>query len=164
MQNKSVAFSIGAALSFLACFAWNCSSAEKVSGGEQYETWKREGNLDVFYVKTGARASEAAIEKGDQMMMKATCTESSRIQGLDNIIRKIVGETVEAQSGMLDGQATNYAVTSIRSGLIKGVSQKECAPRGEGGSWQNCECVHFVSGPDLKKQVQVEVTKSAGSH
>lgn len=141
-----------------------CTSLETTRGGEQLEGWRREGNLDVYYVKTVARASEAAIEKGDAMMMKTTCTESSRVQSLDNIIRKMVGESVEAQSGMLDGQATNYAITSLRSGVIKGVSQKECAPRGEGGSWQNCECVHYVSGPTLKKQVQVEVTKAGEAH
>lgn len=141
-----------------------CTSVETVRGGEQLEGWRREGTLDVYYVKTVARASESSIEKGDPMMMKTTCTESSRIQSLDNIIRKMVGESVEAQSGMLDGQATNYAITSLRSGVIKGVSQKECAPRGEGGSWQNCECVHYVSGPNLKKQVQTEVSKAGETH
>jgi hypothetical protein len=139
-----------------------CSSVDTVRGGEQLEGWRREGEIDVYYVKTPARASELAISKGDPAMMKTTCMESAKLQAMDNIIRKMVGETVEAQSGMLDGQATNLAVTSLRSGQIKGVQQKECAPAGEGGSWQNCECVHYVSGPNLKKQVQIEVTKAAG--
>lgn len=136
-----------------------CASVDSV-GGEELEGWKREGQNDVYYVKTAARASELAISKGDEAMMKATCTESSNLQARDNIIRKMIGETIEAQSGMLDGQTTDYAITSLRGGHIKGVQQKECAPTGENGSWQNCECVHFISGPNLKKQIQIEVSKA----
>mgnify|MGYP005851532315 CR=1 FL=1 len=145
----------------MAALLATCASVDSVNGGEQLEGWKREGEIDVYYTKTPARASELAINKGDPAMMKTTCMESSKLQAMDNIIRKMVGESVEAQSGMLDGQTTNYAITSLRNGQIKGVQQKECAPTAEGGSWQNCECVHYVSGPNLKKQVQIEVTKAA---
>ncbi|MCS7206081.1 MAG: hypothetical protein NZ853_10330 [Leptospiraceae bacterium] len=137
----------------------NCSSATRVAGGEQFEGWHSENGIDTFYVRTAARASENAIKKQDEEMMKVTCIESAKLQAMDNIIRKMIGETIEAQSGMLDGQATSYAITSIRSGVIKGVNTKECAPRG--GSWQNCECIHYVSGTNLKREVELEVKKAA---
>ncbi len=137
---------------------FSCSSATKVSGGEEFEGWVTKEGIDYYYVRTGARASENAIEKDDNEMMKASCIEASKLQAMDNMIRKMIGETLEAQSGMLDGQATNYAITSIRSGVIKGVNTKECAQRE--GSWKNCECIHFVSGKNLKKQIQFEVQKA----
>lgn len=143
-------------------YIMNCSSATHVAGGEEFEGWRSENGIDTFYVRTSARASENAIEKDDQEMMKTTCMEAAKLQALDNMIRKMIGETVEAQSGMLDGQATNYAITSIRSGVIKGVQTKECAPRG--GSWKNCECIHYVSGPNLKKEIEFQVQKALEGH
>ncbi len=142
---------------YLVFFSY-CSSATHVAGGEEFEGWKSENGIDTYYIRTSARASENAIEKDDQEMMKATCMEASKLQALDNMIRKMIGETIEAQSGMLDGQATNFAIQSIRSGVIKGVQNKECAPRG--GSWKNCECIHFVSGPNLKKEIEFQVKKA----
>lgn len=156
-KNKSILVSILISLTGL-FFIGFCSSATRVAGGEEFEGWRSENGIDTFYVRTAARASENAIEKDDQEMMKSTCMEAAKLQALDNMIRKMIGETVEAQSGVLDGQATNYAITSIRSGVIKGVQTKECAPRG--GSWKNCECIHYASGPNLKKEIEFQVKKS----
>jgi hypothetical protein len=156
-KNLSYVLSILIVLYALFLIAF-CSSATHVAGGEEFEGWKTENGIDTFYVRTSARASENAIEKDDPEMMKTTCMEAAKLQALDNMIRKMIGETVEAQSGMLDGQATNYAITSIRDGVIKGVQNKECAPRG--GSWKNCECIYFASGRNLKKQVEFEVQKA----
>lgn len=148
----------------LIVFGWlvllnlSCSSASNIVGGEEFEGWKTENGIDTYYVKTSARASENAIEKDDQEMMKNTCMEAAKLIALDNMIRKMIGETLEAQSGMLDAQATNYAITSIRSGVIKGVSTKECKATSE--NWKNCVCVNFVSGKNLKKQIQFEVQKA----
>lgn len=136
----------------------SCASATNIIGGEEFEGWKSEQGIDTFYVRTSARASENAIERDDQEMMKVSCIEASKLQALDNIIRKMIGETIEAQSGMLDGQATNFAITSIRSGVVKGVQTKECSSLG--GSWKNCQCIHFVSGRNLKKQIEFEVQKA----
>jgi len=138
-----------------------CSSFDSASGGEEFEGWRQENGIDTYFIKTPARASENAVTKGDPAMMQSTCMESAKLQALDNLIRKMVGESVEAQSGMLDGQATNYAVTSIRNGEIKGVQQKECAPSGKSSSWENCVCIHFVSGKNLKKKIEFEVQKAA---
>ncbi|MBW7858859.1 MAG: hypothetical protein H3C43_11340 [Leptonema sp. (in: Bacteria)] len=144
-------------------FIGSCSSVDTVSGGVELEGWKTDLNtrVDTFFIKSGARASDTAIEKDDQRMMQATCVEGAKLLALDILIRKMVGETVEAQSGMLDGQTTNFAITSIRSGQISGVQQKECGPSGPSGSWINCECVHYVSGVNLKKKIQMEVTKAS---
>lgn len=155
MIKKNIIFLI---MGFLKIFGFYCSSASNIVGGEEFEGWKTENGIDTFYVKTSARASENAIEKNDKEMMKNTCIEAAKLIALDNMIRKMIGETLEAQSGVLDAQATNFAITSIRSGVIKGVNTKECAARGE--NWINCECVHFVSGKNLKKQIQFEVQKA----
>ena len=93
-------------------------------------------------------------------MLQSTCMESARLQAMDLIIRKMVGETVEAQSGMIDGQTTGLAVNSIRNGIIKGdVVQKECADRGQDNDWDTCECVFYVKGKGLRKKVELEVSK-----
>ncbi len=149
-------------IAYIIFYCASCSSATNIVGGEEFEGWKSENGIDTFYVRTSARASENAIEKDDQEMMKSSCTEASKLQALDNMIRKMIGETIEAQSGMLDGQATNFAITSIRSGVIKGVQTKECGSIG--GSWKNCQCIHFVSGRNLKKQIEFEVQKALKSN
>lgn len=147
----------------VAIFFSSCSSVDTVSNAVELEGWKTDINtrVDTFFIKSGARASDTAIEKDDQRMMQATCVEGAKLLALDILIRKMIGETVEAQSGMLDGQTTNFAITSIRSGQISGVQQKECGPAGPSGSWINCECVHYVSGVNLQKKIQMEVTKAA---
>lgn len=138
-----------------------CSSANKVSGGEEFEGWRVEDGMDVFYIRRTGHASEKALEAENTAMLQTTCMESARLQALDVLIRKMVGETVEAQSGMLDGQTTGVAVNSIRNGIIKGdVVQKECADRGEDNDWDTCECVYFVKGKDLKKKVELEVSRA----
>ncbi|MFN3603765.1 MAG: hypothetical protein ACK4UJ_03515 [Leptonema sp. (in: bacteria)] len=138
--------------------AFSCSSASNIVGGEEFEGWKNENGIDTYYVKTSARASENAIEKDDQEMMKNTCIEAAKLIALDNMIRKMIGETLEAQSGMIDAQATNFAITSIRSGVIKGVNTKEC--KATEAKWKNCVCIHYASGRNLKKQIEFEVQKT----
>ncbi len=149
---------LGVIFGYLVLLNFSCSSASNIVGGEEFEGWKTENGIDTYFVKTSARASENAIEKNDQEMMKNTCIEAAKLIALDNIIRKMIGETIEAQSGMLDAQATNYAITSIRSGVIKGVSTKECKATSE--NWKNCVCVNYVYGKNLKKQIQLEVQKA----
>ena len=137
-----------------------CSSADKVSGGEEFEGWRVEEEFDVFYIRRSGHASDKALEMENTAMLQSTCMESARLQAMDAIIRKMVGETMEAQSGMIDGQTTGLAVNSIRNGIIKGdVVQKECADRGEDNDWDTCECVFFVKGKGLRKKVELEVSK-----
>ncbi len=138
----------------------SCSSASEVSGAEEFEGWRVEEDYDVFYIRRSGHASEKAIESENTAMLQSTCMEAARLQAMDLIIRKMVGETVEAQSGMIDGQTTGLAVNSIRNGIIKGdVVQKECADRGEDKDWDTCECVFFIKGKGLRKKVELEVSK-----
>ena len=128
-----------------------CSSASEVSGAEEFEGWREEEGFDVFYIRRSGHASEKAIETENTAMLQSTCMEAARLQAMDLIIRKMVGETIEAQSGMIDGQTTGLAVNSIRNGIIKGdVVQKECADRGEDKDWDTCECVFFIKGKGLR--------------
>ncbi|MCB1166718.1 MAG: hypothetical protein KDK33_11220 [Leptospiraceae bacterium] len=138
-----------------------CSSADQVSGGEEFEGWRQEEGIDVFYIRRSGHASEKALSSENTAMLQSTCMEAARLQAMDALIRKMVGETIEAQSGVLDGQTTGVAVNSIRNGIIKGdVVQKECADRGQENDWDTCECVFFVKGKDLRKKVELEVTKA----
>lgn len=139
------------------------SDVTQLSGGEQTEGWRVEeenGNpIDVFYMKVSGRASERAIEKGDEMMMKATCIESTTLQALDTLIRRMIGEEIDAASGSMDAQSVGLAISSMRKGVIRGTAIKECAPTGQDKSYLNCECVHFVKGRNLKKDFQLEIRK-----
>jgi hypothetical protein len=130
------------------------SSPNKVSGGEETEGWRREGNSDVFYMKIVGRASEKAIERNDYAMKKSTCVEATHLQAADRIVRKIYGETLKAQSLTEDGAVSQSVISSVRGGLIKGTSVKECAPLTAPNDWTNCECVHYVGGPNLKAEFE----------
>lgn len=133
------------------------SSLTDLRGGEEFEGWRVEDDRDVFYMRLAGSASENAREKNDQSMMRTTCIESTNVQAADRVIRKMLGETINAESGMFDGQTTNYIVNSVRSGLIRGTNQKECSSRGRGGSWEQCECIHTVSGRNLRRNFELEV-------
>lgn len=149
-------------LALAAVFAMGCrSTADSASGSEEIEGWRVEDGADVFYMRIPASASKAATDADDPAMMKSTCIDATRVQAADSIIRKMLGETVQGQSGTLDGQSTGVLITSVRSGLIRGTQIKECAPRDDRKRYQNCECVHFVTGKGLKKKFQLAVEQSA---
>ena len=151
---------IGAGCFLTVFLLLSCSSTvEEVSGGEELEGWRiTEEGLDIYYMKYGGRASPNAIEKNDPIMMKTTCVESTRLQARDQIIRKMLGETIEASSGVLDGETIGVVVTSVRKGMVRGTQMKECASV-NGDTWLNCECVHYVEGKGLKKKFEFEVTR-----
>ena len=136
------------------------SSADSASGSEEIEGWRLEDSQDVFYMRIPGSASKQAADADDMAMMKSTCIDASRVQAADNIIRKMLGETIQGQSGVMDGQSTGTLITSVRNGMIRGTQVKECAPRDERKRWQNCECVHFVSGKGLKNKFELAVEQS----
>ena len=135
-----------------------CSSADKVSGGEEFEGWRLINGVDYFYMRVPGSASKIAKDSGEMSRMKATCIESTRLQANDLIIRKITGEIVQAVSGTADAESTGVVIQSMRSGIIKGVELKECAKRAS--KWAQCECIHYVRGQGLKDQFQLEVKKT----
>lgn len=148
-------------LLFAAMIALGCrSTADSASGSEEIEGWRVENGQDVFYMRIPGSASKTAAEADDAAMMKATCIEATRVQAADIIIRKMIGETIQGQSGVMDGQSTGTVITSVRSGLIRGTQTKECAPRDDRKRYQNCECVHYVSGKGLKKKFELAVEQS----
>jgi len=136
------------------------STADKTSNSEEVEGWRVENGMDVFYMRMPGRASRPAIEQDSQAMMKSTCIEATKLQAQDNIIRKMIGETVQAHSGTLDGQSTGVVITSVRSGMIKGTEIKECGPTDKNKRYEECECVHFVSGKGLKKNFELAVEQA----
>lgn len=134
------------------------TTADKVSGGEELEGWRLLKNgEDAFYMKISGSASPAAKESGEEVRMKSTCVESTKLQANDTIIRKMVGEEIQSVSGTADAETTGYVVTSVRQGVIKGVEMKECAA--VKSNWSQCECVHFVSGRNLRKKFKLQVEK-----
>jgi len=144
----------------LVSLLFQCHSLTDIKGGQELEGWRVEeenGNpVDVFYMRIGGRASERAVEKSDPIMMKSTCVESTTLQAQDKIIRKMLGEEVKASSSTIDGELEKYIVQSVRKGLIRGTSMKECASV-SGSSWLNCECIHYVKGRNLKKDFELTV-------
>ena len=145
---------IGLCLAAAACRG----TADRVSGGEEFEGWRQEGGQDVFYMRISGSASQVAKESGEEARMKVTCMESTKLQAQDTIIRKLVGEQIEAVSGTVDGETKNHLILSMRSGVIRGTEMKECASRT--AKWATCECVHFVKGPALKQKFKLQVDKA----
>ena len=112
---------------------------------------------DWYYMKFSARASEKAIAKKSQAMMQSTCREAARLQGASDVIKKMIGETLESASGVSDGQSTGSAIISQSKGLVKGVSAYDCKAIGpktvkkKFDDWVECQCVisaKFEGGRD----------------
>lgn len=107
---------------------------------------------DWYYSKNRARASEKAINAKSQTMMYSTCKEAARVQGAADVIRKMVGETIEGASGVSDGQSTGQTLVSQLQGNVKGVGVYECKALGAGSdprdtskdNWEECECVIYT--------------------
>ncbi|HNJ03114.1 MAG TPA: hypothetical protein PLB73_02610, partial [Leptospiraceae bacterium] len=89
------------------------------------------------------------------------CIDSTKLQALDNIIRKMIGETVTGQSATLDGQSTGVLITSVRGGLIRGTQMGQCAPVDKSKKYESCECIHYVTGKGLKKKFELAVEQAA---
>ncbi len=137
-------------------------SASTVSGGEEIEGWRVDAQgQDVFYMRMPGAASRNAVDQDNRAMMKSTCIDATKLQALDNIVRKMIGETIQGQSGTMDGQSTGTVITSVRNGLIKGTSMGECAPTDREKNYAQCECIHFVSGKGLKKKFELAVEQAA---
>ena len=154
MKKTMIAALIAFGFGFSACRG----TADKVSGGEEFEGWRKQGTDDVFFMRISGSASLVAKESGEEARMKVTCIESTKLQAQDTIIRKLVGENVEAVSGTVDGETKNHLIVSMRSGVIRGTEMKECAART--GKWATCECVHFVKGPALRQKFKLQVEKA----
>jgi len=127
---------------------WGGVPEQRADGKTPRDTLPR----DWYYMKYSARASDKSIAKKDQMMMKSTCREAARMQGAADVVRKMVGETLESASGVSDGQSTGQTIVSQASGLIKGVGVYECLSMGSGTlrtdamkeNWESCECVIYA--------------------
>ena len=140
-------------------FVLSCSSASKVSGGEEFEGWRKKDNIDYFYMRIGGSASQVAKESGEETRMRSTCIESTKLQAKDTIIRKVVGEIISAVSATADAETKNHVIISMRKAEIRGTELKECAKRSS--KWATCECVHFVKGRNLRRQWRLQVEKLA---
>ncbi len=107
---------------------------------------------DWYYMKYRARASEKAVARKSQAMMNSTCKEAARVQGAADVIRKMVGETIEGASGVSDGESTGQVLVSQLQGTVKGVGVYECRAMGEGSdrsdvskdNWTECECIIYT--------------------
>ena len=102
-----------------------------------------------FYMKFFARASDKAIKQKSPGMMMSTCREAARLQGASDVVKKMVGETLESASGVSDGQSTGLVIVSQSSGIVQGVGVYDCKANGPGNvsgdaskeNWEECICV-----------------------
>ena len=107
---------------------------------------------DWYYMKFPARASAKAVSRKSQAMMQSTCKEGARLQGASDVIKKMIGETIESASGVSDGETTANVIVSESSGLVKGVGVYECKATGPGSdpsdvtkdNWEECQCVIYA--------------------
>ena len=135
-----------------------CNSGDKahsLKDGTQFEGWAgppedpSKKPHEYFYMKHAARASKKAIDMKSGAMMQSTCTEASALQGKGNLMRKMIGETLQGASGVADGESTGSVLVSEYTGKIKGVSSKECKglaqadPQIPYSEYKECECVIF---------------------
>ena len=153
-------------------FVINCSSIDLGqkdattvgTGGWSFEGWggppeqRRDGKTpkdtkprDWYYSKFSARASQKAVSRKSQSMMQSTCREAARLQGAADVVKKMVGETLETASGVSDGESTGNVIVSESAGLVKGVGVYECKAIGPGSdpldvtkdNWEECQCVIY---------------------
>lgn len=158
LEQKRHQITIGVAVAtLLLAVACATGKADKVDGGEELEGWRKIGTIDYFYMRISGSASPSAKRSGEEARMKSTCVESTKLQAKDTIIRKLVGERIQAVSGSVDAETKNHIIISMRSANIRGTEMKECAKRSK--LWATCECVHFVRGRNLKKKFQLQVDK-----
>jgi len=137
-----------------------CQSPRAKSPTEELEGWRTENGEDVFYLRLPGRASPGAIEEGNEISIKSTCVSSTKIQAENSVIEKMIGRTVQGQSGTLDAQTTDAIITSVSRGLLRGTSIKECVATDERKIFKECECVHFVRGIGLKKKFELSVEQT----
>ncbi len=143
----------------LSLFGVACGgTADRVRGGEEFEGWRQEEGMDVFYMRISGSASQIAKESGEEARMRTTCIESTKVMAADTVIRKLVGEQIEGMSSTVDGETRNQVIISMRSGVIRGTEMKECGKLTD--KWSTCECVHFVKGQNLKQKFKLQVEKA----
>ncbi|EPG65372.1 lipoprotein LipL21 [Leptospira wolffii] len=163
------------AISIFAILATYCgtNNAQKDAtsvgdGGWSFEGWggppeqRNDGKTpkdtnpkDYYYMKFSSRASTKAVAKKSPAMMQSTCREASRLQGASDVVKKMVGETVESASGVSDGEATASVIVSQSAGVVKGVGVYECKASGAGSdpsdvskdNWEECQCVIYAKFP-----------------
>lgn len=127
---------------------WGGPPEQRADGKTPKDTTPR----DWYYMKYRSRASEKAVAKKSPAMMNSTCKEASRVQGAADIIRKMVGESIEGASGVSDGESTGQVLVSQLQGTVKGVGVYECRAIGEGSdpkdvskdNWTECECIIYT--------------------
>lgn len=107
---------------------------------------------DWYYMKYPARASAKAVAKKSQAMMQSTCREAARLQGANDVVKKLVGESLEGASGVSDGESTGSVIVSQSAGVVKGVGAYDCKAAGPGSdpkdvskdNWEECQCVIYA--------------------
>lgn len=127
---------------------WGGPPEQRSDGKSPKDTKPR----DWYYMKYRAAASEKAIASKKAAMMQSTCKEAARVQGAADVIRKMVGETIEGASGVSDGQSTGQVLVSQLNGNVRGVGVYECKAIGPGSdprdvskdNWEQCECVIYT--------------------
>ncbi|AYV55968.1 lipoprotein LipL21 [Leptospira kmetyi] len=173
MINRLIALSV-ATMIFAACSSTDTGQKDATTvgdGGWTFEGWggapeqRNDGKTprdtspkDWYYIKFSSRASAKAVAKKSQAMMQSTCREASRLQGASDVVKKMVGETVEAASGVSDGEATASVIVSQSQGVVKGVGVYECKATGSGSdpkdvskdNWEECQCVIYAKFPGGK--------------
>lgn len=136
------------------------------SGGSKKETvvlegWKTENGIDTFYMTYSATGSENAKNKGNPAMLRETCREAARVGAADNLVRAMIGETIESTSGSVDAEASTVLIVSKRTGIVKGLREKECTfETPEDVDKQQCTCILYVSGKNMRKDFEFEVKKA----
>jgi len=120
-----------------------------------------------FYMKYPARASQKAVARKSQMMMQSTCREAARLQGASDVVKKMVGETLESASGVSDGESTGNVIVSQSAGIVRGVGAYDCKAYGAGSdpkdvskdNWEECMCVIWARFPGGRDAL---ITKAKG--
>lgn len=180
---KSIAIGASLALVLVYCSSINFSQDNATSvgdGGWAMEGWggppEHRGDKktprdtepkDWYYMKYPARASQKAVARKSRAMMQSTCEEAARLQGAADVVRKMVGETVQSASGVSDGEATASVIVSQSTGLVRGVGKYECKATGNGTdpndikteNWEECECVIYAKYKGGKDALVAEAQK-----
>lgn len=152
---------------------WACApdAAAGKRGESPAEYCKDKKDFDYLYMKFNARASDKAIKANSVGMKNSTCREAARLQVAGDGLKKMIGEYLEAASGVSDGQSTGSVIVSESKGNIKGIGVYDCcsvnndtgtcANIGEAETWEECQCVGYMRWAGGQKSFESKAKEAA---
>ncbi len=150
---------------------WACApdSTQARKGVSPADYCEKSRKKDYLYLKFTARASEKAIRLDSLAMKQSTCRRAARDQVGADALSKTLGDYLEQNSGVQDGQSTGQNIITKTKGIISGFGLYDCCslsektgrcanPRkNQRETWDECQCVGYLRYPGGKRAFEATV-------